>query len=119
MWYWARLYFSHDRLSNELRIQFEAKDPTTGLITGNMELRLHTDWANFSAQGLRRTFAHELGHFVGMDNLNPAHCAVDDAVMQDQFNCESATVLNQPNLNDTLPVNNTVYGGKTKAACGW
>lgn len=92
----------------------------TGLITGNASLRIRDDWATlYSAQGLQRMFVHELGHFVGMDNSNPAACGISDVVMQDQFDCTAASVMHTASINDYLPVTNTAYGGMPKTTCGF
>jgi hypothetical protein len=95
---------------------------STGVITGNMELRLRSDWTNYSATGLQRTFAHELGHFLGSDNINrpgAPTCGVSDAVMHDAFDYGNVVSVVSPTLNDTRPIVNSVYGGNTKATCGW
>ena len=73
--------------------------------------------ANLRPQGLERTFAHELGHCLGAGNYTPS-CGVNDAVMQDTFDCglkPSTTV----SMNDSLPVVNTVYNGKSRRSCGF
>lgn len=90
---------------------------TTGLIQGNMQIRLRPDWATFSESGKRRTFAHELGHFLGLDNYSPNACGVSDAIMNDQFDCAAASNTFAPTMNDYLPVDKTVYGGKPRVTC--
>lgn len=74
---------------------------------------------NYSSDGLQRTFAHELGHFIGLANYNSAACDVSDAVMQDQFNCSSQSVMKAVTINDYLPVANSVYGTKSRKSCGF
>jgi hypothetical protein len=93
---------------------------SSGLITEG-QIQLRTDWNTYTSNGLKRTFAHELGHFLGLDNSDIPACGVDDAVMQDDFDCapNTTTKLVSPTLNDTLPVGNSTYGGKPTAACGW
>lgn len=70
----------------------------------------------FSASGLQRTFAHELGHLLGLDQYLP--CNQNDGVMQDQYSC-SGTVNPYVKASDWLPVNKSVYANGTKNTCGW
>jgi hypothetical protein len=98
-------------------------DPDTGLISGNATITLQPTWddpvSGYSAEGLQRTFAHELGHLLGLDNYNAAACGVSDAAMQDQFACQAPTVMHDVTENDSLPTSNSVYGGQSKLSCGF
>jgi hypothetical protein len=98
-----------------------SSDPKTGLLTGHLQIQLHPDWATFSAASLRRTFVHEIGHFLGLDNYGPASgCGVDDAMMRDDFVCGPSS---SPGVSltgsDALPAAKSTYGGGPKTACGW
>lgn len=98
-------------------------DPDTGLISGNASVTLQPTWddpvTGYSAEGLQRTFAHELGHLLGLDNYDAAACGVSDAAMQDQFACQAPTVMHDVTVNDSLPTSNSVYGEKSKLSCGF
>jgi hypothetical protein len=75
--------------------------------------------SSFTAAGLQRTFEHELGHLLGLlDYANSCDTTGNSAVMQANFNC-GATPSTTVSINDYLPVNNTVYGGKTTKTCGF
>jgi hypothetical protein len=98
-----------------------AVDPNSGAIAGSIDISLRTDWNTlpYSADGLRRTFVHELLHLLGLDNANASACGVNDAAMQDTFDCTASTVMHIPKESDFLPVNDAVYGGKTRVTCGF
>ena len=87
-----------------------------------MILTIRTDWAKlpYSATGLQRTFVHELGHFLGLDNCSTS-CGVSDAAMQDEFVCNQTTpaVMADVTINDSIPVTNSTYGGNTTLSCGF
>jgi hypothetical protein len=90
-----------------------------GVRTGNTQLRLRTDWDTYSSDGLQRTFVHELGHFLGLDNFDETACAVSEAAMQDEFDCGAPSVMDGVTINDSLPVVNSTYGGGPKVSCGF
>ena len=93
---------------------------STGEHTGTLLIELDSTWATWSSQSLERTFAHELGHFMGLNNYTAA-CGVNDAAMQATFVCgPGATPSTTVSMNDDyLPAVNTVYGGKSKLSCGF
>jgi hypothetical protein len=100
---------------------WDPPDPNTGLWTGGLLVELHSSWSTFSPASLRRTFVHELGHFLGLDNYTSATgCGVDDAIMRDDFVCGPTA---SPGVaitgGDALPVVKSTYGGGTKTTCGW
>lgn len=100
---------------------WDPPDPNTGLWTGGLLLELHSSWSAFSSASLQRTFAHELGHFLGLNNyMSATGCDVDDAVMRDDFVCGPTA---SPGVaitgSDALPVVKSTYGGGTKVTCGW
>jgi hypothetical protein len=94
---------------------------TTGEITSNAVLTINQNWSTvpFSTEGLERTFAHELGHFLGLGNYSTTACGIPDAAMQPNFDCAATTVMHAPTTNDIVPVSSTVYGGNTKTTCGF
>ncbi len=92
----------------------------TGLIFTSPEMRLRSDWPNFTPTGAKRTFVHELGHLLGLDNSNRLECGVSDAAMQDQFDCRAAGIMDDVTVNDFLPVLlRTAYGPYSRVACGF
>jgi hypothetical protein len=91
-----------------------------GGMIGPLTLEVSTNWASFSAAERKRTFMHELGHFLGLKNFAPTGCEPDDAVMQADFGCNiGSTPLTTVTPNDYIPVTSTVYGGKSNKTCGW
>jgi hypothetical protein len=95
-------------------------DPATGEILSNATLSLRADWDQlpYSSQGLQRTFAHELGHFLGLSDY-PSPCGVSDAAMQDTFSCVSSSTTTAVTFNDYAPSSKAVYGGGSRAICGF
>jgi hypothetical protein len=92
----------------------------TGEHTGGLQLELSSTWASYSAAAQRRTFAHELGHFLGLNELSTTACAQSDAVMQPAFTCTSTSnPVAALTAADYVPVVSTVYGGHTKKSCGF
>ena len=89
-----------------------------GVLTGNLQLRLRPDWSDFSPDGLQRTFVHELGHFLGLDDSSPS-CGSSDASMQPEYDCAAPTVMHDVTINDYLPVQDSSYGGQPKVSCGF
>jgi len=55
-------------------------DPQTGVISAGT-IAVRTDWySRYSSEGLERTFVHELGHFLGLQNYDKRpKCPIDDA----------------------------------------
>lgn len=61
-----------------------------------------------------------MGHFLGLDNYDSDNCGVDDAMMNDQFECGPfSTPDSGVTKNDYEPVNETVYGDSPRTTCGW
>ena len=100
---------------------WDGYDPGTGFFTGGLRLRIHANWGTFSSASLQRTFAHELGHFLGLHNYATATaCGVDDAVMRDDFECSpTASPGVSVTGSDGLPAAKTMYGTGPKTTCGW
>ena len=100
-------------------------DSTGGLTGDNLYIQINNnasaDWHTWNATSLQRTFAHELGHLLGLgDYATSCDSSGDSAVMQPNFYCSSvASPLTTPSLSDYLPINNTVYGGRTRTTCGY
>lgn len=91
----------------------------TGTITGGARIQLHSTWATFTPSGLRRTFVHEIGHILGLDNFpNNASCTPSAAAMNPTFVCGS-TVVDTGTFNDHRPVTKTVYGPTPRVSCGF
>ncbi len=88
-------------------VPFQATN-ANGILIGGSTLQLDDNWNSFTAEGLRRTFVHELGHLFGLGNYASAPtCGVSDAAMQDQFNCTASGVMDDVTPNDFIPVTNT------------
>ena len=102
------------------RSQWGAPD-ASGAHTGFLKLQILPDWNTWTAESLQRTFAHELGHFLGVGNYSaPTSCVGDDAVLHPGFGYGPTVMpLRTTTLNDSLPILNTVYGGKSKRSCGF
>jgi hypothetical protein len=71
------------------------------------------------ANWLKRLFAHELGHLLGL--LDGNSCPLNESIMNTagQF-CsveEQKALPTIPQLSDSLPVANTVYGPGSKSTC--
>lgn len=73
-------------------------------VTSGMVLKVDSNWADWTPSGARRTFAHELGHYHGMNNANAANCQVNDAVMQDTFNCGGQNEMDDVTLMIAFPL---------------
>lgn len=98
--------------------KWDPPDLVTGEHTGGLLLKIATNWSSFNTAERRRTFAHELGHFLGMDNLTG--CAGNSAVLNPDFSCAaSSSPLTTPTATDYVPIVSSVYGGHTKKPCGF
>jgi hypothetical protein len=96
---------------------FEGAWDNNGYFNADMFLNLSPSWQSYSSTGLQRTFVHELGHALGLDNNQS--CTVNQAAMNDTFDCLGTVSTVTSTFNDYRPVNNTVYGGKPKTSCGF
>jgi hypothetical protein len=98
-------------------------DHTTGLVQSYQYLSLPTDsraWTNRSADRLKRTIAHELGHAFGL-NEYASSCAVGKSVMAPTSDpaCTSTTgMVLSPTPSDILPAKST-YGNRVRSVCGF
>lgn len=92
----------------------------SGEFVSNMNLKMCEGWEGTSESRLRRTFAHELGHFLGMDDSTTA-CAGQESVMKvGVYACDTTSVVpDSPTLSDSLPVTSTVYGDGPRTGCGF
>jgi hypothetical protein len=92
-----------------------------GVWLNNVTLDLDPTWNvppyALTPSGLQRTFAHEIGHLLGLWNFPCAN--VSDAVMDDSFVCQQNVILTQPTFTDIKPVISALYGGKTRVSCGF
>jgi hypothetical protein len=94
-------------------------DTATGYYSSQIKIRIDDSWTAAGAARLERTFAHELGHLLGLDE---SLCGGPDSVMRGGvYSCTdtSTSVPNDPTMNDSLPVNKTSYGGGPKTSCGF
>src|SRR5262249_40884016 len=81
-----------------------------GNVTGSATMKLKFTWYLWDSDEARRTFMHELGHFLGLDDSNADACLVTDAIMQDMFSCTGTTnPLHTLTTNDSAPVGKSVY----------
>jgi hypothetical protein len=81
-------------------------------------ITLNSSWAGFTAEGLRRTLMHEIGHLLGLEDY-ATPCNVSDAIMQPGFTCTDSGIMNAITINDRLPVAKSTYGGGTRLICGF
>jgi hypothetical protein len=90
---------------------------TTGEINSTSTIILPPDWSSRSDDRLHRTFAHELGHSLGLrDNSG----ATSNSVMSLAPDCSSTTGLTlSPTLTDVLPVTSPTYAQNSRKACGF
>jgi hypothetical protein len=100
-------------------------DSNGGYTGNNLYLQLNSNasgpWSTWSGASLQRTFAHELGHRLGLKD-DSAICDISavSAVMEPNFSCGIIDYPStSPTATDTLPINNTVYGGQTRSTCGF
>lgn len=94
----------------------------SGAFVSSMELQVDSlYWTIWNAASFQRTFEHELGHRLGLDDYDPACDSTgNSAVMQNNFHCNAtATPSTTVSMNDYIPVNKTVYSGQTRATCGY
>ncbi|HXG89849.1 MAG TPA: hypothetical protein VNJ02_16085 [Vicinamibacterales bacterium] len=54
---------------------------TTGTWGGSTAVRFEPNWTGGHADNLRKTIAHELGHYFGLANRLDATCGLDETVM--------------------------------------
>jgi len=88
---------------------------SSGQINGNVVIKLNTNWPSYGSH-LARLLAHELGHMLGLGNQDI--CSAEESVMKDGIPC-NASVTNIVTQNDSVPVNNTVYGTGPRTSCGF
>lgn len=97
-----------------------ADTDTSGAITGGAQIMLHQEWATFDATVLRRTFIHEIGHYLGLDNyLDDSVCTTTTAAMNDKYDCPGPSTMDDVTIDDYLPVTKTVYGAAPRTTCGF
>jgi hypothetical protein len=95
-----------------------------GVIQGGGTIKVSntgsSNWTGWTTAGGRRTFIHEIGHLLGMDNYSHS-CGVNDAMMQPEFYCADANNLPSTSIapDDSIPIVNSVHNGNTKKKCGF
>lgn len=98
-------------------------DHTTGVVQSFRYLSLPTDsraWTLRSADRLKRTISHELGHALGLKEY-ASTCGVGKSVMAPTTDpvCQSTTGMTfTPTASDYLPVRST-YGNRVRSVCGF
>jgi hypothetical protein len=92
---------------------------STGYYAGALRIYVRSDWEAYAPSGLRRTFVHELQHYMGLaDYTSAGSCSTSDAA-RDDFQCKQTTTLTTLTINDYLPVLRTAYGPDARSTCGW
>jgi hypothetical protein len=96
---------------------------TTGEWAGSTSVRFEPNWTGGHADNLRKTIAHELGHYFGLQNRMNASCTAANTIMG-AGNCygtqapPTGTALG-PTAQDVSPVVNSTYGNQVRSLCGW
>ena len=94
-----------------------------GSFTSTTYLQLDNTWGTWSTASLQRTFAHELGHHLGLlgySSTSACDTTGNTAIMQLNFHCSPTdTPLTAVSANDYLPITSTVYGGHSTVVCGF
>lgn len=98
-------------------------NPTTGVWAGSTSVRFLPNWTGGHPDNLRKTVAHELGHYFGLWNRLDASCSTANTIMS-SGNCyspdppPSGTALG-PTPEDALPLLKSTYGDEVRNTCGW
>ncbi len=97
----------------------ETQVNSSGVITGEVVVRLGPGWRTYGFNALLYAILHEMGHYLGLDH-NPNPCTDDDSVMFAPISsCNATGLTNIPKPSDTIPVNDGVYAGGSEAICGF
>jgi hypothetical protein len=96
----------------------------TGELTSGagVVLRQGTNGWRTYGNALNYMLAHEMGHFLGLDDhsdTGDAPCPTSDSIMSDPVACNDQTLGANVGISNFLPVNNTVYGGAARTSCGF
>jgi len=95
---------------------------SNGFLIGSLSLEIDSSWSAWSAASLRRTFAHELGHRLGLADYDGNACDAtgNSSIMQPNFVCSSTAAPTAAlSVNDYLPINKTTYGTASRVTCGF
>jgi hypothetical protein len=104
---------------------------STGVWTGNGTVRLNPDWKSGHPGVVKRTIAHELGHYFGLGNRDHATCDYRNTIMsalapvpQGQSPCNSTAAppsdeAQGPTWSDISALQNSTYGNQVRSTCGW
>jgi hypothetical protein len=98
----------------------------TGAWTDTMYVRFSPGWRSSHVDRIRRTIAHELGHYFGLGNRLDPSCLFGDTVMgaptgescNDPAPLPAGTPLG-PTVGDARPLTETTYGSGNRLVCGW
>jgi hypothetical protein len=121
------VYFTNDQEDgpndNCASFQGGSYNSDTGAWTHSGHIRLQPKWNGGHTDNLRKTIAHELGHYFGLANRIGSTCTASNTIMQGAL-CYSATAPAQgtalgPTPDDSSPLNNSTYGNKVRSICGW
>lgn len=98
-------------------------DPSTGAWQGSTSVRFELNWKGGHPDNLRRTIAHELGHYFGLANRLHSSCSQSGTVMG-ATSCYASqappagTALG-PSASDVSALVNSTYGSHVRSICGW
>jgi len=98
-------------------------DPATGVWQGSTSVRFEPKWMGGHADNLRRTIAHEIGHYFGLFNRLDASCTYSNTLMGSTSRYAvqapaSGTALG-PTASDEAALLNSTYGNQVRSTCGW
>ena len=93
-------------------------DPTTSINALPAAIQFPSGANTRTADRLRRSVAHELGHLLGLADQT---CGAYDSVMATAVvECTATSGFSVvPGPNDSLPANKTSYGNGSKISCGF
>jgi hypothetical protein len=86
-----------------------------GVYTGSPRVYVHPSYTTWSDLFLESTLAQELGHLMGLDDVN---CPSKSVINTRPVSCGDMTgMVGGPLPGDAFPVANTTYGSGSRQSC--